>query len=306
MYTVFRSREGVDPGFLYRLLKSSALLAQYKLHEQASVNRRGAIGFPEFANIRVQLPKSLDEQLRIAEILDAADREIDDTNRSLAKWKTTKLAIWQDLCAHVEAHAFKLGQLLSQRPQNGYSPVEATEATGVYTLGLGCLTSNGFAPRQIKPIPARDPAVNRVLLSDGDLLISRSNTPELVGLAGRYQDIGKPCIYPDLMMRLKPKDGVPSKFLELALRSVPLRRQIQAAAQGTSGSMVKISAATVRNLDIMLPTPREQHRIVQAMGLLDDMEVKLQVKLNKLRLLLEGLMSDLLSGKVRFSATFTV
>ena len=214
----------------------------------------------------------------------------------------TKWSVWKDLHARVEAASFKLGQLLSEDPRNGYSPVETVEMTGLFALGLGCLTPAGFAPSQLKPIPARDPAIKRALLNDGDLLISRSNTRELVGAAGRYRDIGFPCIYPDLMMRLRPTEDILPEFLELSLRSGSLRRQIQAAAQGTSGSMVKISAATVRALTIKLPRLSEQDRILRAMQPWDETLANLEVRLEKLRLVKKGLMDDLLSGKVRVGA----
>lgn len=299
MYTVFKCKDGVDPYFLYHVLKSSRLLVEYELREQASVNRRGAIRFSEFAKISIPVPESWHEQRRIAEILDAADEGINHTARCIAKVRITKWSVWQDLCAHAEASFFRLGQLLLGDPRNGYSPVEAVETTGVFALGLGCLTPDGFVPSQLKPIPARGPAIKRALLSDGDLLISRSNTRELVGMAGRYRNIGSPCIYPDLMMRLRPTKDIRPEFLELSLRSDPLRRQIQAAAQGTSGSMVKISAATVRSLEIKLPPLSEQHQILQAMRPWNEIQANLQLSLDKLRLVKKGLMDDLLTGKVR-------
>ena len=71
--------------------------------------------------------------------------------------------------------------------------------------------------------------------------MSRSNTREAVGFVGRYRDVGSPCTYPDLMMRLVPNEKVLPEYLELALRGHHSRRQIQSAASGTSGSMVKQS-----------------------------------------------------------------
>ena len=49
IYTVFSCHVSVDPGFLFRLLKSPVATAAFQLHEQASVDRRGAVRYRDFA-----------------------------------------------------------------------------------------------------------------------------------------------------------------------------------------------------------------------------------------------------------------
>ncbi|MFK0154462.1 restriction endonuclease subunit S [Streptomyces sp. NPDC090493] len=154
--------------------------------------------------------------------------------------------------------------MLETPPKNGYSPKDVPEWTGLKALGLGCLTPRGFAPSQLKNVPDSVMA-RRFTLADGDLLMSRANTRELVGLAGRFTQIGAACIYPDLMMRLRPraKQCLPG-YLEIVLRSATVRRAVQAGARGTSESMVKISASLVEDLRIPLPPMSDQRDIVAA------------------------------------------
>ncbi|MDT0395846.1 MULTISPECIES: restriction endonuclease subunit S [Streptomyces] len=154
--------------------------------------------------------------------------------------------------------------MLESPPKNGYSPKDVPEWTGLKALGLGCLTPRGFAPSQLKNVPDSAMA-RRFTLVDGDLLMSRANTRELVGLAGRFTQIGVACIYPDLMMRLRPKaEQCLPGYLEIVLRSATVRRAVQAGARGTSESMVKISASLVEDLRIPLPPLPEQRDIVAA------------------------------------------
>lgn len=158
----------------------------------------------------------------------------------------------------------RLGSVLESPPKNGYSPKDVSEWTGLKALGLGCLTPRGFAPSQLKNVPDSAMA-RRFTLVDGDLLMSRANTRELVGLAGRFTQIGVACIYPDLMMRLRPKaEQCLPGYLEIVLRSATVRRAVQAGARGTSESMVKISASLVEDLRIPLPPLPEQRDIVAA------------------------------------------
>lgn len=158
----------------------------------------------------------------------------------------------------------RLGSVLESPPKNGYSPKDVPEWTGLKALGLGCLTPRGFAPSQLKNVPDSVMA-RRFTLADGDLLMSRANTRELVGLAGRFTQIEAACIYPDLMMRLRPKaEQCLPGYLEIVLRSATVRRAVQAGARGTSESMVKISASLVEDLQIPLPPLPEQRDIVAA------------------------------------------
>jgi TusA-related sulfurtransferase len=164
-------------------------------------------------------------------------------------------------------------------------------------LGLGCLTPDGFEPRQLKNAPSAVSFGHFAMLSDGDLLMSRANTRDLVGLAGTYRDIGTPCIYPDLMMRLTLTQGWSAKALEVVLRSPRARRQISALAQGTSESMVKISGQSVKTVSVPELSVAEQAQLVGVVRNFEEQVTQDRRKLIKLRQLKQGLTSDLLSGR---------
>jgi len=102
-----------------------------------------------------------------------------------------------------------------------------------------------------------------------------------------------------LMMRLMPSEETSSEFLQLVLQSSKVRRQIQAAASGTSESMVKISSSIVTCLKVVIPNPDEQGVILCRTKTLDgQLQSELQV-LEAQRAIKAGLMDDLLTGRVR-------
>ncbi|GGX55871.1 hypothetical protein GCM10010358_07190 [Streptomyces minutiscleroticus] len=244
---------------------------------------------------------ALREQQRIAEMLDTLDERILWQSRVVEKLKLRQAGLVEKLLAEVIAVESRLGSHLAHSPRNGYSPKETDEWTGVQALGLGCLTTTGFSPRQLKHVPRQAGRNAAALLSEGDLLMSRANTRDLVGLAGIYRDVGTPCIYPDLIMRLTPKPDCRAKFLELALRSANVRRQIQAISQGTSESMVKINGASVQGLLVRIPEPREQDRIVAVVDALRQEIRHHEEERHKASLLKRGVMEDLLTGRRRVS-----
>jgi type I restriction enzyme S subunit len=259
------------------------------------------VGIDDFMSIGLCLPP-VEEQRRIVKILDAADEVIRFSAAVLAKLSLRQAGMLRTLLAESAAPESRLINFLSGQPRNGFSPNEAESWTGVAVLGLGCLTAGGFSPRQIKNVSPRDSRYSGSWLSDGDLLISRSNTFELVGLVGRYRDIGVPCLYPDLMMKLTPKPTVRPQFLEIALRDPLMRSQIQAIAQGTSGSMVKISGSAVANLKIRIPETAEQDRILGIINAATEEKASREQEVVKLLVLRQGLMDDLLTGRVRVTS----
>jgi len=214
-------------------------------------DRFGAMLFPW-----IPLP----DQRRVVSDLTLFDEALAHTRQQIKKVGDLTLGVIQTSLEKLP-YDNRLGDILLEPPHNGYSPREAPQPTGALMLGLGCLGPHGFSPTQLKHAPATG-AKRRELLADGDILISRANTRQLVGMVGRYRDIGAPCIYPDLMMRLRPGPICRPEFLLAALRSAPARRQIMSAARGTSESMVKISASIVMGLEIPLPPLAEQERIL--------------------------------------------
>lgn len=312
----------VEPEFVLRALQ----------HERnrwkgiaASTRKDPNITKTDVNNFLIVLP-SLSEQQRITEILDTVDESIARTESLIQKLKQMKAGLLHDLLtrgldengelrdaiAHPEQFkdsplgkipkdwdALPLKYLLNEKPKNGYSPKESDEWTGVVMLGLSCLTEDGFKPVQLKNAPRNDPKINNSLLSNGDLLLSRSNTRERVALAGIYKDINRPCIYPDLMMRLILNEQCYSRFLELLLRHPSVRKQLTNNAQGTSVSMVKISSKTVMETWIFIPSFLEQKKIIEKIDIYDNRIRQEEAYLDKFKQQKKGLMHDLLTGKVR-------
>ena len=285
-------------------------------------------GLPQrlFEQFEVPLPP-VDQQGQIAEILSTVDEAIEQTEALIMKYQQITAGLMHDLFTRgvtPDGHLrptrerapslykeFPLGWIpkewssgllsdfLLGGPKNGYSPQEVDEWSGLYTLGLGCLTTEGFRPNHLKMVALGSSACHDALLQDGDFLLSRSNTPELVGLCGIYRDVGCPCIYPDLMMRIRPNGKTSAQFLEALLLSPLMRVRITSAAVGTSGSMVKVNSRAVLRLQLAMPEKDEQAHILNLIHAQRNTLMSLECDLAKLRQQKQGLMQDLLTGRVR-------
>src|ERR1035437_436078 len=96
MYTVFRTRAGVDHSFFFKLVKTELYRHIFEVNTSGSIARRGGLRWDEFAIIKVFLP-SVPEQKRIAAVLGVCDREIELLQKQLAALKEQKRGLMQKL-----------------------------------------------------------------------------------------------------------------------------------------------------------------------------------------------------------------
>jgi type I restriction enzyme, S subunit len=301
LYICFKpDNERINSNFLKHYFESGLLDEEILWIAKEGARNHGLLNVKviDFFSLPIKLPPLI-EQRRIVEVLDALDEQITADQHHVTRLRTISRATLISELTRERHPQATLGEHLLNAPRNGYSPKEVEHWTGMIALGLGCLTSSGFEPRQLKNIPRGAAENARATLSDGDVLVSRANTRELVGMAGIYRSVGIECIYPDLMMRLRPGPDLLPEVLEHVLRLPEVRRRIQALSQGTSESMVKITGEVVTSLQIPLPSRGDQERLVQfsrATQVTIDQHERELAKLKKLK---SALMDDLLTGRVR-------
>ncbi len=188
------------------------------------------------------------ESIKLAnKLLYATGMRVFDNYFDSRKSKRVNLpAGWSDL---------PISKVLISPPISGFSPVETPTETGKYVLNLNCLSRAGFRATSLKKITEENFNKGKIC-KKGDLYISRSNTAELVGLIGKYNNfegVGH-TIFPDTMWRLDVNETLLKKdFLMYYLMSPYGRRSIQSIAAGTSGSMKKINKDGFSKLKVPIP-----------------------------------------------------
>jgi type I restriction enzyme S subunit len=132
-------------------------------------------------------------------------------------------------------------------------------------------------------------------LSDGDLLIARSNTRERVGFVGRFVDDGRQVSFPDTMMRLRPDTSrVSTECLEILLQAPQIRAAIQAAAAGTSASMKKINRKNLQAVCVPDLCHAQQEDLVKNFASLCMAERYAELRLAKSRKMYRALAEEAL------------
>ncbi|WP_369743066.1 restriction endonuclease subunit S [Pseudidiomarina sp. PP-1MA] len=132
------------------------------------------------------------------------------------------------------------------------------------------------------------------------IIISRMNTPALVG-ANAYVEIALNNTYlPDRLWQLKPKNKVVEmRWLAYWLGSAHTRYRLSNLGTGTSGSMKNITKSDVLNLALLVPPLPEQKKIAQILSTWDKAISTTEQLLANSQQQKKALMQQLLTGKKR-------
>ena len=204
-----------------------------------------------------------------------------------------------ELPAHWELTAVKyVVQDMSQgwSPQCDNYPAEDGE-WGV--LKVGCVNGGMFNPAENKRLPDELEPDAGLAIKQGDLLISRANTRELVGSAAVAVSDKPWLMLCDKLYRLRLNaERVAPEFLALYLGSSAPRSQIELAASGASDSMQNISQSVVMDMSLTLPPLSEQKIILQCLGDTLKISDELVAEVTNQRCLLQERRSALISAAV--------
>jgi type I restriction enzyme S subunit len=98
----------------------------------------------------------------------------------------------------------------------------------------------------------------------GAIIISRMNTPELVGASALVEVEGPNIFLPDRLWQtvFKDEESQNSKFIAYFMRIKGFRSQISLAAEGASSSMQNIAKDDYLSINIAFPEVAEQDEIV--------------------------------------------
>jgi len=108
-------------------------------------------------------------------------------------------------------------------------------------------------------------------VSGGTIIISRMNTPALVGANAYVESNHENLFLPDRLWAAKPRDGASMRFLASILGSEKGRDTLSKLAKGTSGSMKNITKPDVLAVSVMAPSPPEQTQIGKHFRALDSL-----------------------------------
>ena len=157
-------------------------------------------------------------------------------------------------------------------------------------LKLSAVTNGVYKPDENKAILDEKDFVESAEVCDGDLLFTRKNTPELVGMAAYVEHTPRNLMMPDLIFRLNTKEECNKVYLWKLINHDLYRSVIMSAASGSAKSMSNISQERLGKLKLPLPPIEIQVEFETFVKQVDKSKVVVQKAMDEAQLLFDSLM----------------
>ncbi len=265
---------------------------------QANINGQKLKSYP------VPLPPTKAEQEAIAEALSDADALIESLEQLLAKKRQIKQGAMQELLTGKkrlpgfsgEWEVKRLGKLGEFLKGKGVTRDQAQSGT------LPCIrygeiyTTHRDYIRAFQSWISAEVASTATRLRSGDVLFAGSGeTKEEIGKCVAFVGDREAYAGGDIVI-LRPRDIDPL-FFGYAMNTPSVNRQKASLGQGDA--VVHISAAALADVSLPVPEKPEQTAIAEVLSDMDAEIAALEAKLAKARRLKQGMMQELLTGRIR-------
>lgn len=168
-------------------------------------------------------------------------------------------------------------------------------------LKTSCVLDGHFFPDEAKPIIRRELGRARTNPKRDSIIISRMNTPALVGECGYVPSDYGNLYLPDRLWITRHNRLFPHcvQWLAYVLSAPAINRALKESASGTSGSMKNLPKTALLAVKVPTPPKEEQEAIASALADADALVQALEHLIAKKRAIKQGAMQGLLSGRVR-------
>lgn len=248
--------------------------------------------------IQLPLPPTKAEQTAIATALNDADALIQKLEQLIAKKRNIKTGAMQELLKPKEGwEEKKLGEVLKST-QLGGNYANTLTATAYPLIKMGNLQRGYISLEKREYVIEAASETDR--LHYGDVLFNTRNTLELVGKVAIWRNELAKAYFNSNIMRLKfNEDFIISSFFVNSLFNMPFMLQrLKDIATGTT-SVAAIYTKDLIQIDVPFPNKCEQIRIAQILSDMDNEIQELERQLEKYKMMKQGMMQSLLTGKIR-------
>ena len=290
-------RDIIIPAYARYCFYSYSFRQQIGRITKKSVNQ-ASFAVADLKKIKIKVP-DLSEQSRVVDILNRLNQVIEDRQQELQKLDDLTKARFVELFGNPiknEKHweTFKLGECL-KCIDNGKSftcDVQARTGECPAILKLSAVTYGDYRPEENKALLDEKQFVESTEVHSGDLLFTRKNTPELVGMAAYVYNTPNHLMMPDLIFRLVPNERMTAIFLWQLINNREFRPVIQSIAGGSAKSMSNISKERLNNISVICPPINEQIRLNEMINQVNKSKVKVQKALDETQKLFDSLMQQ--------------
>ncbi|MGZ8160353.1 MAG: restriction endonuclease subunit S [Methylobacter sp.] len=297
--------KAINSGFLASYLMS--FLGELEVSRFNASSSQPSVLVGSLREYRIPLPPTLAEQEAIAEALSDADALIEALEQLIAKKRQLKQGAMQELLHPKLSDSIQLlKDVSSLKGRIGWQGLKQTE-----------FTSNEDEPFLITGMNFKDGAIRwhevyhisesryeiakDIQLKPDDVLMTKDGTIGKVLYIDAIPYPYKASLNSHLLLFRPIRKSYIPKYLYYQLSSKRFKNFIELSKSGTT--FFGLSQAAVGNYPVVLPPIDEQKRIAQILSDMDAEIAELENKLAKARAVKQGMMQQLLTGRIRLIGT---
>ena len=247
----------------------------------------------------------LEEQERIVSILERAHDAIckrEESKRLLDELIQSKFV---DVFGNpsINSKKWKVEELSNVlvNIENGKSFVcENYNREGIYPaiLKLSAVTYGTYNSEENKALIDEESFIETVEVKNGDLLFTRKNTPELVGMSAYVYETTPNLMMPDLIFRLNTNEKCNKIYLWQLINHQLFRGKIKALSNGSAKSMSNISKQNLMRLGIPVPPIVIQNEFADFVSQNNKLKFEMENSLKELQNNFNSLMQRAFNGEL--------
>ena len=314
----------IDSTYLCKWLGSN-WIANY-FAERATGSTRYGLSISALSNVKVHLPP-LEVQQKISSILVKIDAAIEKTEALFEKYQQIKAGLMHDLFTRGVLPDGKLRPTREQAPELyretgiGWIPKEwgisklETMARIVSGVTLGAKESpsdtieapylrvanvqDGYLDlAEIKTVRISRTTLNDLRLQTGDVLMNEGGDFDKLGRGAVWAGEIENCVHQNHVFRVRAdEEFILPNYLALYSESSFGKKYFLISSK-QSTNLASINSTQLKNYPIALPDVAEQQRICATLARANQRIAALKTEAEKMRSQKNGLMHDLLTGKV--------
>lgn len=255
----------IHSDFFYHLLGSDVVYSKFKKLAAGAVVKN--LNSELVRGVPIPLPP-LDEQKRIAAILDKADSIRRKLQQSLRLSDDFLRSVFLDMFGDPVTNpkgwpVHTLTSVIGDSFRNGLSPSTSGTVAGK-VLTLSAVTSGTFAPQFLRDaIFDRTPSENQQVTRNTFLVCRGNGNKSMVGI-GVFPEADMPSVsFPDTMIACTiDRRQIEPQYLQAIWLTAKVRKQIDAGARTTNGTY-KVNQTLLGSIEFPMP-PLELQRIFSA------------------------------------------
>jgi len=292
----------IDSSYLFYFLKNY----EYRIKNQVRGSGIPHVDRKVFSELPDDFPLNLSEQRKIAEILTTLDDTIEQTEALIHKYHRIKQGLMQDLLKVKESWTIlplgiackKGGGSVQTGPFGSQLHSCDYKDEGIPIITVEHLGDNEIIHKDLPLVGHEDYLrLSKYKIITGDLVFSRVGAIDRCAYVSENEN---EWLFSGRLLRVRPGSLFDSRFLSYLLNHHPSRLWI---LNNSVGSIMKCLNTTILSeLPIHIPSMTEQKEISEEISSIDRLIRDSVQEMEKLSPIKQGLMQDLLTGKVRVNA----